>query len=56
MFENPAENDFRLKEGSPVFRLGFQPIDISKIGLYGEDEWVKLPEKYQRIPCPLSKK
>ncbi len=56
MFENPDKCDFRLKESSPAFHLGFQPIDVSKIGLYGEEDWVKLPEKYKRIPCPISSK
>ncbi len=56
LFENPNKGDFRLKEGSPVHEIGFQPIDISKIGLYGEEEWVKLPEKYNRIPCPIPSK
>jgi len=54
MFENPEKGDYRLKEGSPVFSLGFQPIDVSQIGLYGEEEWVNLPEQYKRIPCPIS--
>lgn len=54
LFENPKKGDFRLKENSPVFSLGFQPIDSSKIGLYGEADWVKLPERYKRIPCPIS--
>ncbi len=56
LFENPNKGDFRFREGSPVHKIGFQPIDISKIGLYGEKEWVKLPEKYNRIPCPISSK
>ncbi|MGC9054820.1 MAG: right-handed parallel beta-helix repeat-containing protein, partial [Candidatus Hydrogenedens sp.] len=56
LFENPDKCNFRLKEDSPAFRIGFQPIDASKIGLFGDEEWVKLPEKYKRIPCPISSK
>ena len=40
LFENPAAYDFRLKPDSPALKLGFQPIDTSKIGLYGDPVWV----------------
>lgn len=33
LFENAAKYDFRLKEDSPAFKLGFNPIDISKVGI-----------------------
>ncbi len=33
LFVDPANGDFRLKPGSPALKLGFVPIDISKIGL-----------------------
>lgn len=32
LFVNPEKGDFRLKAGSPALKLGFQPIDASKIG------------------------
>jgi hypothetical protein len=32
---NAAREDFRLKPGSPALKLGFVPIDTSKIGLKG---------------------
>ena len=32
LFVDPAHDDYRLKPGSPAFALGFQPIDISRIG------------------------
>ncbi|MCA1903107.1 MAG: right-handed parallel beta-helix repeat-containing protein [Candidatus Hydrogenedens sp.] len=56
LFVDSQKGDFRLKADSPALKLGFKPIDMSQIGLYGEDEWVNLPKKYDRIPCPLSSK
>lgn len=32
MFVNAANFDFRLKPGSPAFRFGFKPIDMSTVG------------------------
>jgi parallel beta-helix repeat protein len=35
LFEDVAQEDFRLKPDSPALKLGFQPIDVSRIGLKG---------------------
>ena len=32
LFVDPAHDDYRLKAGSPALKLGFQPIDFSRIG------------------------
>ena len=32
LFVDPAHGDYRLKPDSPALRLGFQPIDFSRIG------------------------
>ena len=32
LFVNPANDDYRLRPESPAFKLGFQPIDVAKIG------------------------
>ena len=42
-FVNPREGDFRLQPDSPALKLGFEPIDISKAGLYGREAWRALP-------------
>ena len=35
LFVNVEEGDYRLRPESPAFRLGFQPIDVQRIGLQG---------------------
>ena len=48
--------DFRLAEDSPARKLGFQPIDMSTVGLTGPSEWVELPKQAPRpemvMPSP----
>lgn len=43
LFVNPKKDDYRLKPNSPALKLGFQPIDIDKIGPRktgkGKKEW-----------------
>ncbi|HOW69792.1 MAG TPA: right-handed parallel beta-helix repeat-containing protein [Phycisphaerae bacterium] len=36
-FVDPAKGDFRLKDDSPAFRLGFKQIPVEKIGLYKDE-------------------
>ncbi|WP_146457340.1 right-handed parallel beta-helix repeat-containing protein [Rubripirellula tenax] len=33
LFVDPAQGDFRLQPNSPALKLGFEPIDLSKVGL-----------------------
>jgi hypothetical protein len=33
LFVDSAKDDYRLKPDSPALKLGFQPIDVSKIGI-----------------------
>ena len=53
LFVDPVNHDFRLRENSPAFALGFQSFDISDVGLYGDPEWVNLPQAIAREPVPL---
>lgn len=38
-FVNPAMRDFRLQPDSPVSRIGFQPFDHTRAGVYGNGSW-----------------
>lgn len=49
-FKDPSRFDFSLKPGSPAFQIGFEPIDTSEIGLYGDPEWVSAPQKIKHRP------
>jgi len=44
-FVNAAARDFSLRPDSPAPALGFAPIDLSGVGLYGDPRWVALPQK-----------
>ena len=48
LFVAPAEGDFTLRPGSPIEKIGFQPIDISSAGLVGPIEWRSLPQATPR--------
>lgn len=52
MFTNAEQHDYALQNGSPALSIGFQPIDVQTVGLYGEPEWVEAPGKIVRTPLP----
>ncbi|MBM3477228.1 MAG: hypothetical protein FJX75_28510, partial [Armatimonadetes bacterium] len=54
-FVDPRNADFRLKPGSPVSKIGFEPIDISTAGLTGPKEWTDLPKRIKRAPVDFGK-
>ena len=35
LFTDPANDDYSLKPESPAFKLGFKPIDLSRVGIRG---------------------
>jgi len=43
LFVDPAKDDYHLKPDSPALKLGFQEIDISKIGVEGYHRPAELP-------------
>jgi hypothetical protein len=49
-FVDLAQRDFRLQPDSPALAMGFRPIDIDAIGLYGEAAWTALPEHHPPLP------
>ena len=47
-FTDAAARDFRLRPGSPAEKIGFHPVRLDGIGLYGDPAWVALPKAVQR--------
>jgi hypothetical protein len=43
-FVDAANGDFRLKPDSPALELGFQPIDLERVGLQGSAAWRNVPQ------------
>lgn len=38
-FVDPKARDFRLRDDSPVGKIGFQPFDYGNAGVYGDPSW-----------------
>jgi hypothetical protein len=49
LFMDAAHRDFRLQPKSPALAMGFRPIDMSTVGLYGDKQWTELPAS---VPLP----
>lgn len=47
-FKDVAKYDFTLAADSPARAMGFEPIDLSRVGLYGDPAWVAGPERVRR--------
>lgn len=62
-FADADKRDFRLLPGSPLFALGFEPVDVKPLpgeipkkpalraGLYGKKKWVALASRVKHRPC-----
>jgi len=55
LFVNAKKDDFRLKPDSPALKLGFVPIDLSSVGLVGEQAWTGLPKRTPLKPFSLAR-
>ncbi len=51
-FFDAEAHDFRLRDTSPALGLGFQPINTSQVGLYGDPAWVAAPGQVPRTARP----
>ena len=54
LFVNAERYDFRLRPGSPVRRIGFQPFDYSRAGVTGDASWVKLAQSRRHPPVQFA--
>jgi hypothetical protein len=54
LFVDPANGDFRLRSESPAAKVGFQPFDYTKAGLYGDAEWVSIPSRFTYPPVEFA--
>jgi hypothetical protein len=36
LFVSPKENDFQLRSNSPALKIGFEPVDLSRVGIRSE--------------------
>jgi parallel beta-helix repeat protein len=53
-FVDPAGHDFRLHPDSPAGKIGFQPFDYSKAGVYGDSRWRKEAASVNYPPMRLA--
>lgn len=51
-FADIENRNFALNPDSPAVKLGFEPIDLSNVGLYGDEAWVARARNAVRIPAP----
>ena len=51
-FVGEAAGDFRLREDSPAWNIGFQPIPFEQIGLYQDEYRASWPVAHKVDPLP----
>jgi hypothetical protein len=53
-FVDPARGDFHLQPDSPAAKVGFQPFDYTRAGLYGDATWVSVPRGFVYPPVEFA--
>jgi hypothetical protein len=53
-FENPREDNFRLKPDSAAIALGFKPFDYDQAGVYGEPNWIATANEVEYPPLEIA--
>lgn len=53
-FVDPANLDFRFKPDSPAARIGFNPFDSTRAGVYGRRAWIALANGVQYPPMQFA--
>jgi len=54
LFVDPKNGDFRLKPNSPVIKIGFEPFDYTKAGVYGDQAWIEKAKSRQYPPLEIA--
>ncbi len=54
MLESDGKGGFRVKPGSPVLALGFQPFDSARAGVHGDPAWIALAKDRSDTPVEMS--
>lgn len=50
LFVDPLNDDYRFADTSVAKKIGFQPFDVSKAGVYGDEAW---KERAKMLPMPM---
>jgi len=53
LFVEAEHYDFRLRDNSPALKIGFEPFDYTKAGVYGDAEWIEKARQVKFRPLEL---
>ncbi len=54
LFVDPKNGDFRLKGDSPALKMGFEPFDYTKAGVYGDQAWIEKARSRNYPPLEIA--